>query len=128
MLLLSRVGRSLGHLKRPEDAPADRQGVGNRLHAGRPFGELVVPEIRLAQAGRHDEVIVGQLDRLAERPEADEPPPRGVNVDGLSAHALQVVLLAEQPPQRCGDLSLGQNAGRALIQQRLEDVLRGAVD
>ena len=37
-------------------------------------------------------------------------------------------MLPEHPPQRRGDLSLRQDARRALVQQRLEHVLGCAVD
>ena len=42
---LGRVGRGLGQFERAEDAPPDREGIGDRLHARRPRCELVMPEI-----------------------------------------------------------------------------------
>ena len=61
--LLDRVGRRLGHLEGAEDAPAELQGVVDRLHARRMEGQLVVAEVRLAGAGGDDQAVVGQLDR-----------------------------------------------------------------
>ena len=72
---LLRVGRGLCHLERPEDPPADRQGVRQRLHPGSELGELVVTEVGLLHAGRDDEVVVRDLDRGARRPQPDHPPP-----------------------------------------------------
>ena len=60
---LDRVGRRLGHLEGAEEAPAELQGVVDRLHARRVEGELVVAEVRLAGAGGDDQAVVGQLDR-----------------------------------------------------------------
>ena len=63
LVALDRVGRRLGHLERAEEAPAQLQGVVDRLHARRVEGELVVTEVRLAGAGGDDEAVVGDLDR-----------------------------------------------------------------
>jgi hypothetical protein len=82
-----------------------------------------VPEIRLPDTRRDNEVIVGHRDLLAEWPPADQALPGDVHVGGLRLDALKVGVVPEQVPQRCGDLALGQDAGGALVQQRLEDML-----
>src|SRR6202044_356733 len=46
-----------------------------------------------------------------------------IHVEGLCLEALEVGVVPEQVPQRGGDLTLGQDSRRALIQQRLEDML-----
>ena len=51
-----------------------------------------------------------------------------LDVDGLRRDAAEVAVAAQDPAQRCGDLPLGQDAGRALVEQRLEQVVRRPVD
>ena len=63
----------LGHLERAEHPAADGQHVGDRLHAGRDPGELVVPEVRLPHPGGDDEVVVAELDRVAGGPDSAQP-------------------------------------------------------
>ena len=123
----SSVGR-LGHLEGADDLAADRERVGDRLHAGRPLGVLVVPEVGLPHAGGDDEVVVRQLDPTAARPGGDQPLRRDVDVLDLGEQALDVPVLLQQVAQRRRDLALGQDAGRALVEQRLEQVVRGPVD
>ena len=55
--LLLVVG-DLGELEGAEDPAAQLEGVVDALHAGRELGELVVAEVGLAGAGRHDQRVV----------------------------------------------------------------------
>jgi hypothetical protein len=48
-------------------------------------------------------------------------------LDGAEEH-LHVLLPAQDLPRRRGDLALGQDAGRDLVEQRLEQVVARAVD
>ena len=114
----------LGHLERAEDPPPDQQRVRDGLHAGRVAGELVVAEVGLPHSGRHDQVVVAELD-LARRPAAAPAPGAGsTSMPVTSASdALHVAVPAEHVAQRRGDLALGQDPGRALVQQRLEQVV-----
>ena len=123
-----RVDRGIRHLERAEDAAPDDQGILDGLHAGRPRGILVVPEIRLLHPGRHDQVVVAELQLVPERPRRQDPAPFGIDAGHLGQHEVRVLLLTEQIPQRVGDLPLGQDPGRALVQQRLEQVVRAPVD
>ena len=125
---LRRVRRGLRHLERPEDPPADRQGVRQRLHPGSEPGELVVTEVGLLHAGRDDEVVVRDLDRGACRPQPDHPPALDVDVRDLGEDAVDVLVAAEHAAQGHRDLSLGEDASGALVEQRLEQVMGGAVD
>ena len=89
---LDRVGRRLGHLEGAEEAPAELQGVVDRLHARRVEGELVVAEVRLAGAGGDDQTVVGQLDR------AQVGGRRGVDHAGVEIEAGH---LGEHHARRC---------------------------
>ncbi len=112
---LRRVDRGIGQLERAEDAAPDDQGMLDGLHAGRPLGELVVPEIRLLHPGRHDQVVVAELQLVPERPRREYPAPICVDAGHLGQHEVRVLVLTEQIPQRDGDLPLGQDPGRALV-------------
>ena len=67
MTMVSHFARSAGssstagHLEGAEDPPAQLEGVVDRLHTRRVAGELVVPEVRLVDAGGDDEAVVGDL-------------------------------------------------------------------
>ena len=118
----------LGQLERAEDPPPDLHRVLDGLHPGRDRGVLVVPEIGLPDAGGQDEVVVAELDLLAERAPRQHPPPGRVQAGRLGDDELDVAVLGQQLAQRRGDLTLGQDAGRALVQHRLEQVMLGPVD
>jgi len=125
---LAGVAGRVGHLEGAEHAAPDLQGVGQRLHAGREDGELVVPEVGLLHPGGDDQVVVAVLDALTERPGGQHPPPFGVDAGHLGQHTVHVAVAPEHVAQRGGDLPLGQDAGRALVQQRLEQVVLRPVD
>ena len=122
------VGSGLGHLERAEQPTTDRERVGDRLHPGCPLRVLVVAEVGLPDAGRDDEVVVRQHDPVAARPGGDHPAALDVHVLDLGEHAAHVAVPLEDVPQRCRDLTLGEDARRALVEQRLEQVVPGAVD
>ena len=122
------VAGRLGHLERPEHAAPDGQRVSQRLHAGREGGELVVPEVGLLHAGGHDQEVIAVLGLAAERPGGQHAAAPGIDTGHLRQFAVDVAVVPEQVAQRSGDLSLGQDAGRALVQQRLEQVVLGAAD
>ena len=69
-----RVVGGLGHLERAEYPPPDLPGVLDGLHPGREGGVLVVPEVGLPDAGGQDEVVIAELDLLAQRPPGQHPP------------------------------------------------------
>ena len=117
-----------GQLERAVDPPPDLQRVLDGLHPGRDGGVLVMPEVGLPDAGGQDEVVVTELDLLTQRPPGQHPPPFRIDAVRLGYDELDVAVFPEQLPQRRGDLALGQDAGRALVQHRLEQVVLGPVD
>ena len=123
-----RVVGGLGHLERAEDPPPDLHRVLDGFHPGRDRGVFVVPEVGLPDAGGQDEVVVAELDLLAQRAAGQYPPPLRVDASHLGDDEFGVVVPLDQLAQRRGDLALGQDAGRALVQQRLEQVMLGPVD
>jgi hypothetical protein len=91
------------------------------------LGEGVVAEVRLRRARGDDQRVVrhrvidpgtGHRDRLR----------LGVHVLHPAEPDVDVLLLAQHLADRRRDLALGQDPGRDLIEQRLEQVVRGAVD
>jgi hypothetical protein len=73
-------------------------------------------------------VIVAVLDPLPERLPSHDPPSGRIQGGHLRHDTLDVPLMLEHVPQRGSDFPLGQDPGRALVQQRLEYVMFGAVD
>ncbi len=128
-LSLDRVARCLRHLEGAEQLPADEQGVGQRLHAGRVLGELVVAEVGLSDAGGHDQVVVGEVDacRLRGAPRARSGSSASTTVTSPAMQSTLPVPL-HQVTQRDRDLTFGQDAGGDLVEQRLEEVVRGPID
>ena len=118
----------LGHLERAEHPAPDGQRVRDRLHPGRERGELVVPEVGLAHPGGDDQVVVAELDGSPSGRRAAHLRAAGSMPSHLGQHALDVLVPLEHLAQRGGDLPLGQDAGGALVEQRLEQVVLGAVD
>ena len=64
----------------------------------------------------------------AERPQRQHLAGRDVDVGDLGHEAVDVVVPLEQPAQRDRDLTLGQDPRGALVEQRLEQMVRGPVD
>ena len=120
-------GTELGHLEGAEDAAAELEGVVDALHAGRELGEVVVAEVGLAGTGRHEQGVVRRDGVAAQHLRGDRP---GSEVDAgdLAQDHPGVVLTAEDLAGRRGDLALGQDARRDLVEQRLEEVVRGLRD
>jgi hypothetical protein len=77
-------------------------------------------EVGLPDSAGDDEVVVAELDGVAADPPGQHPSPVDVKVDHLGQDTVGVLLVLEQITQRCGDLALGHDAGRALVEQRLE--------
>ena len=61
----------LGELEGAEDPAAQLERVVDALHAGRELGELVVAEVGLAGAGRHDQRVVRRHRLAAEHVRGD---------------------------------------------------------
>ena len=125
--VVASVGAELGHLEGSEDPAAELERVVDRLHAGRVLGEVVVAEVGLGGARGDHQRVVGRDRRAAEHLAGDLAL---LEVDGgdLAEQDLRVLLAAEDLTRRRRDLALGEDAGRHLVEQRLEEVVRGLGD
>ena len=123
-----RVGGRVRHLEGAVYPAPDRERIGDRLHARRPAGELGMAEIGLPDPGRDDEVVITELDAVAADPPGQDTPADDIKIEHLGHDAVDILVLLEQVTQRLGDLPLGHDAGSALVEQRLEHVVLGAVD
>jgi hypothetical protein len=91
------------------------------------LGELGVTDVGLGGAGRDDQAVV--RDARAPSDRVDHHLARAqVEVGELSEDDAGVALLAQDLPGRRRDVSLGQHAGRDLVEQGLEQMMVGAVD
>ena len=124
---LGRGRRELGELERAEDAPAQLERVVDRLHARGVARELVVAEVGLSRAGRDDEGVVGR-DALAPDRGVGDGARLEVDVGDLAEQHRGVLLPAQHLTRRGRDLALGEDAGRDLVEQGLEEVVRRAGD
>ena len=120
-----RVGLDLGQLKRAENARAQLEGVVDGLHAGGEDREVIVAEVGLARARRHDQrVVFGLLVLVVVAPLDDA----SLDVDLLD-EGLQdggVLLAAQDLARGGGDVALGEDARGHLVEQGLEEVVRRA--
>jgi len=119
--LLGRAGQ-LGPLERPEDPAAQLEGVVDRLHPGGELRELVVAEVGLPGTRRDEQGVVGG-DRLAVEHAGGDGPGGQVDVRDVAEEDPGVALVREHLTGRGRDLSLGEDAGRHLVEQRLEQVV-----
>ena len=117
----------LGELEGAEDPAAQLEGVVDALHAGRELGEPVVAEVGLAGAGGDDQLVVGVHGGAAQHGRGDRAGGE-VDVGDLAEDDAGVLLAAQDLAGRGGDLALGQDAGRHLVEQRLEQVVAGLAD
>ena len=97
------------------------------LHAGGELGELVVAEVGLPGPGGDDQAVVGGLVGMAQQVRHHDLAGQ-VDVRDIAEQHLDVALLAQDHAGGRGDLALGDDAGRNLVQQRLEQVMGGAGD
>ncbi len=126
-LLLGRGPGQLGQLEGAEDATAQLEGVVDRLHPGRVGGELVVAEPRLPCAGGDEQRVVGG-DVLAPEDLGGDRAGLEVDVGHGAEHDPGVLLAGQHLAGARGDLPLGEDAGRDLVEQRLEQVVGGPGD
>ena len=124
---LGGVVGQLGLLEGAQDPTAQFECVVDGLHAGRVLGEVIVAEVRLIGAGGDDEVVVrGDRDAL-EQAGGD-----GLGLEVDVVHVTHedggVLLLAQHHAGGRCDLALGDDAGRHLVEHRLEQVVGGLGD
>ena len=122
-----RVAGTLGLLEGSQDASAQLQGVVDGLHTGRPLGEIVVAEVGLAGAGGDDQGVVRRPVGVTQQHRVDGPVLQ-VDMSHLTQQHLAVLVLAQDHPGERGDLALGDDPGRDLVEQWLEQVMGGLRD
>ena len=122
-----RIARPLGRLERAHDATAQLQRVVDGLHAGREFGEMVVAEVRLAGPRSDDQAVIRGFVTVAEQLRDDEFALQ-VDVRDIAEQNLNVVLTPQDHPRWRSDRAFGDDAGRHLVEHRLEQVMGGTSD
>ncbi|MCW0450731.1 hypothetical protein NB706_003565 [Xanthomonas sacchari] len=118
------VGFRFGTFERQQQVPAQLQRVVQGLQAGCVRGPVVVTEIGMGGAGGDQQVVVGQRLPIGQA----HLPRLLVDVDDFPKAHFDVVLVAQDLPQRRGDVRGRQAGGGDLVQQRLEQVMVAAVD
>ena len=106
-----RIALALGAFEGHQNPPPQRGGVLQRFQPGRERLPLVVTEIGVARAGGEHERVVGDRIAVIEQ-----------HLFGRSIHAAHggkqrrgVAPVAQQMPDRPGDLGGGERGGRDLI-------------
>ena len=120
---LRRIALALGALERQQHAPPDLERILQRLQARRDRPPLVVAEVRVRRPGRDDQEVVveravGQQQSIA----------LAVDPDGLGEQHLDVLLPAQDPADRRGDVARRERRHRHLVEQRLEHVMVAPID
>ena len=118
----------LGFLEGAEDPLALGERVGERLHPGRELRELVVPEVRLPDAGADDEAVVGKRQRLPVRANRGDLFCSDVDRRHVGQLHRRVLLALQDVAGRRRDLSCREDAGGDLVEQRLEEMVVRPVD
>ena len=118
------IGLALGRLERDQDPPAHLERVLDGLEARRERRPLVVAEVRVAGAGRHDQRVV--VDRPAVRHQ--DLALVGIEADRLAEQDGRVPVLAHDRAKRLRDLARREGARGHLVEQRLEQVEVAPVD
>ena len=126
--LLGRVDPRLGDLEGAEHPASQLHGVVDRLHPRGDQRELVVAEVRLAGPGRHDQAVVGVGVVLAREGLRLHRPSVQVEPRHLAQDDVHVLATAQHVPQHVRDLTRRHDAGRHLVQERLEQVVVPLVD
>ena len=91
-------------------------------------GELVVSEVRGRRSGGDDQAVVGQRERRSQRPDGDDRPVLEIEAGDLGQLDLDVLVLAQDSPERRCDLALREDSRCDLVEQRLKEVVVRAVD
>ena len=118
------VRLALRPLEGEQNAAPDGGRVFERLQARRERLPIIMAEIGVSRAGRQHQRI--EVDGRT----VIEPDPSRVFVDGLdgSEQRRDVPALAQEMPDRPGDLRRRERRGRDLIEKRLKQVMIAAVD
>ena len=126
--LLRGVGSRLGDLEGAVHAATELHGVVDRLHPRSDQRVLVVSEVRLPGSGGDDQAVVGIVERLTRKGGGVHHPRLEVESGDPGQGNLHVLVAAQQVPQHRRDLTGGEDAGRHLVEERLEQVMVALVD
>ena len=118
-----RVGLAFRLFECQQESLADRQGVFDRLQAGRVELPFVVAEVGVRGARGDNQVVVA--DRAVAK---HDRACRAVDGDSLGQQHFGVALGAEHPPHRRGNVAGAERGRGYLIQQRLEQVVVATID
>jgi hypothetical protein len=108
-------------------SPPKLECLIERFHPWGILREFGMPEVRLACAGGDDQTVVrdvaAQTDRIDRHAASIE-----IDIDHFAEDNARVPLVAQNVTDRPGDVPLGQNSCRELMQQRLNQVVIRPVD
>ena len=125
----ARIGLPLGTLERQQHAPPDVERVLERLEARRGRAPLVVPEVGVRGAARHDQVVVRQPLAVAGGTIREDELFAGlIDRAHLGEEDLDVPLPPQDPADGRRDVAGRERGHRHLVEQRLEDVMVPAVE
>ena len=110
-------------LERQQDATANIERVLERLEARRDHAPLVVAEVGVGRATRHDQIVVRQFTVSQDQSLAGP-----VDFAHLGKQHFDVRLAPQNPADRRSNVPRGQRGHRHLIEQRLKDMVVAAVD
>ncbi len=122
-----RIVGPFGRFECAEDASPQFQCVVDGLHTRGEFGELVVAEVGLPGTGSDDQAVVGGFVAMAQQVRHNDFPGQ-VDMCDVTEQHLDVALSAQDHAGGRSDLALGDDAGRNLVQKRLEQVMSGTGD
>ncbi len=118
----------LGDLEGAEHPSPQLHGVVDRLHPRGDQGVLVVAEVGLAGPGRDDQAVVGVVVAFARDRLRVHHPRLQVESRHLGQDDLHVLATAQHVAQHGRDLTGRHDAGRHLVEERLEQVVVPPVD
>src|SRR5271165_1656868 len=119
---------SLGLLERLQDSIAGRDGVRQALQPGRKLREFIVPEITVGRARRQNQEVILHRDVFTVDGTHQDAFPVLVDTSHFAKKHRGVFLLAENAPDRGGDLAWVEDRSSDLIKQGLKEMMIGAVD
>src|SRR5262249_14526074 len=102
--------------------------VGEGLHARRPLGKLILTEVTLPDACCDHQAVVRESCPPPIRTDDGYRLLDEVDIDHVAELHLRVHMLPQHFPRRRRDRAGWEDAGRDLVEQRLEEVVVRSVD
>ena len=124
-IALHRIHGPFGVLERDQEPATDLQRIFETLESRGMTLPLVVPEVRVPGSRGHQQVVIA--DRAHGIAEIDLLP-RDIDRQHTAEQNGHVALITQHPSYGHGDVTWRQRRGRHLIEQRLEQMMIGAVD